>query len=88
MLIQIEANPSLSNRVVLRDYTCFGRCSEGPNLLVREIQTLEEGELEPSANDLYGVHGFYSDLDASRCARIVSEHCEQDRPIADWVDEY
>ena len=88
MLAQIKANPALATRVTVSDYACFGRCSDGPNMLVREVSPGASLKKEPDPTELSGVRGFYCDLDAKRCEKIVHEHCGSDQAVAVWVEEY
>ena len=75
-------------RVSVIDYTCFGRCSDGPNLLVRELPPEQASDAEPSIDDIDGVLGFYSDLDSTKLERIAAEHCVKGVPIEGEAEEY
>ena len=68
--------------------TCFGRCDDGPNMLVRELDEDEDGSLEPDFELLEGVRGLYLGMDRARVDRMLDEHCERGQPIEDWVESY
>lgn len=58
--------------------SCFGRCTQGPNVLVREIPT---GEARPALGTGFatlpgprGATALYNRVDAERAAHIVAEH--------------
>ena len=84
----VASNDALTGRVAVRDYTCFGRCGEGPNMLVREVVDAKQLHVEPSVRELDGVEGFYTDLDEARCKKIMEEHCAAGKPVGDWVEVY
>ena len=85
---RIAANPDLNGRAAAVDFTCFGRCDEGPNMLVREVPEGEDVEVEPDFGALDGVRGFYVGNDEGRVDRLVDEHMGQGKPIEEWVEEY
>jgi len=85
---RVESNPALAGRVFVANLTCFGRCDEGPNMLVRELDEGEDGELEPDFEKLEGVRGLYLGMDEARVDRMLDEHCTRGQPIAEWVESY
>jgi (2Fe-2S) ferredoxin len=85
---RVESDPALRERVEVCNLTCFGRCDDGPNMLVRELAEGEEGSLEPPIEKLEGVRGLYLGMDETRIDRMLDEHCGGDRPIAEWVETY
>lgn len=70
--------------------SCFGRCSQGPNVLVREL-------LPPPAGPTLGT-GFatvpgprgatalYNGVDADKAERIVAEHIVGGRIIRELIE--
>ena len=57
--------------------SCFGRCTQGPNVLVRELVTGEAPSLGTGFATLPGPRGvtaLYNRMDAARADRIVTEH--------------
>src|SRR5262245_61414476 len=82
---RIDAESHLSGRVFVQNLTCFGRCDDGPNLMVRPLGPSEDGELEPGIAEIEGVRGLYLGNDQQRIDRILDEHCTDGRAIEDWV---
>lgn len=85
---RVEADPALRGRVEVCNLTCFGRCDDGPNMLVRELAQDEEGSLEPPIERLEGVRGLYLGMNETKIDRMLDEHCGSDRAIAEWVETY
>jgi (2Fe-2S) ferredoxin len=85
---RLDAEPQLQGRVFVTNLTCFGRCDDGPNLLVRVLGADQDGEQEPSIEDIEGVRGLYLGNDVKRIDRILDEHCTMGQPIEDWVESY
>ncbi|MFV8756452.1 hypothetical protein ACNOYE_38380 [Nannocystaceae bacterium ST9] len=79
--------PALAG-VEVCNLTCFGRCDDGPNMLVRELAEGEEGSLEPPVEKLEGIRGLYLGMSEAKIDRMLDEHCVGDRPIAEWVETY
>lgn len=84
----IDADPELAGRVGVCNYTCFGRCEDGPNLFVHELDDEDERHEDPDDDVLEEQRGFYPSLDATKVRRILQEHCKTGSPIADLVDDY
>lgn len=70
--------------------SCFGRCSQGPNVLVREI--VEKSALPrlgtgfatvPGAR---GVTALYNGVDADKAERIVIEHILGGRIVREYIE--
>ena len=85
---RLAADADLRKRCVIVDYGCFGRCSEGPNMFVRELAKGEEAEREPDPDELEIQRGFYPSVDAAKVERVVREHCARGLPIAEWIEDY
>lgn len=88
MQARAQANPELSDRVFVTRLTCYGRCDEGPNMMVRELGADEEGEEEPDYSALDGQLGLYLGVDEALADRIVDEHCVSGTPIAGLAERY
>ena len=82
-LARIAGEPALAERLTVFDLTCFGRCDDGPNMMVRELPAGEDREIEPDHDDLQGVRGLYTGVDEGRLTRILDEHVLEDRPLDD-----
>ncbi len=85
---RLGSNPGLGARVEVCSLTCFGRCDDGPNILVRELAEREDGSVEPSIERLDGVAGLYLGMTAAKIDRVLDEHCGAERAIAEWVETY
>lgn len=85
---RISRREDLRGRVFVTNLTCFGRCDDGPNLLVRELREGEDGEREPDIEDIDGVRGLYLGNDLTRIERILNEHCATGQPMEDCVETY
>ncbi|PRP90880.1 hypothetical protein ENSA5_60800 [Enhygromyxa salina] len=85
---RIAASDSLRDRVTAINLTCFGRCDDGPNIMVRPLAEGEDGDCEPDIDAIEGVRGLYLGMDTERIDRVLREHCEGGQPIEDWVEEY
>jgi (2Fe-2S) ferredoxin len=64
------------DRAELMWQSCFGRCTQGPNVLVREI-VAEQPSLGTGFATLPGPRGvtaLYNRMDAARVERVVVQH--------------
>jgi len=85
---RVAIHERLHGRVDVCNLTCFGRCDEGPNLLVRELAEGEDGTIEPDFERLLGVRGLYLGVDVEKLDRVIDEHCDGGAPIAGLVQTY
>lgn len=77
--------PLDGNEAVLDQYSCFGRCKSGPNVLVREVRPGENNRmllLMPTASPGATLYHGVTPADARQ---ILEEHCKQGRPIAELM---
>ncbi|MDQ3364089.1 MAG: hypothetical protein M3680_01480 [Myxococcota bacterium] len=68
--------------------SCFGRCTQGPNVLVREIVTAEPA-LGSGLATLPGPRGLtalYNRVDAERAERIVAAHVVKGQIVREFVE--
>jgi (2Fe-2S) ferredoxin len=75
-------------RVELVWQSCFGRCTQGPNVLVRELvgelATLGTGfATPPSAR---GATALYNHVDPERIERIVAEHVVRGQIVREFIE--
>lgn len=75
-------------RVELVWQSCFGRCTQGPNVLVREILpelvTLGSGfATQPGPR---GATALYNRVDAARAARIVHQHVVEGHIVRELIE--
>ncbi|MEM6293166.1 MAG: (2Fe-2S) ferredoxin domain-containing protein [Myxococcota bacterium] len=85
---KIDADPELKGRVGVCNYTCFGRCEDGPNGFLHELANDDERYDDPDDDVLEEQRGFYPDLSPEKIERILAEHCKGGAPVEDLVDEY
>lgn len=83
IMSQRDSDPALAARVSCVDFTCFGFCDEGPNLLVREVEPSEDPWAEPKPGAFVGVRGLYVATDEAKLDRILDGHVRQGTPLAD-----
>jgi (2Fe-2S) ferredoxin len=71
------AEAGFADRCELGWQSCFGRCTQGPNCLVREMTAATEAPSRFLFATLPGPRGataLYNHLDAVKVAEVVSEH--------------
>ncbi len=69
--------------------SCFGRCSQGPNVLVREIVASRAPTLGTGFATAPGPRGataLYNKIDPEKAERIVEEHVVGGRIVRDLID--
>jgi (2Fe-2S) ferredoxin len=88
LVARIGKHERLSGRVEVVNLTCFGRCDEGPNMLVRELDDGEDGSVEPEFERMLGVRGLYLGMDVAKVDRVLDEHCDGGQPIDGWAKTY
>ena len=84
----IDRDPSLANRVALASYTCFGRCDDGPNLFVQELEPGEEADPDPDPDVFDQQRGFYPGMNEDRVQRVLDRHCRQGEIDDELIDDY
>jgi (2Fe-2S) ferredoxin len=71
----------LEDRAELGWQSCFGRCRQGPNVLVRPVMP-GEGRFLVALPPMGGPgSAFYSGISPSDALRIVDEHVVAGRPV-------
>jgi len=70
--------------------SCFGRCTQGPNVLVRELVDPAPGALVGGGlATLPGPRGataLYNRIDPGRTERIVVEHVNRGQIVRDFIE--
>lgn len=69
--------------------SCFGRCTQGPNVLVREILTNPAptiGSGFATAPGPRGTTALYNRVDATRAQRIVVQHVVGGQMVREYVE--
>jgi (2Fe-2S) ferredoxin len=85
----LEAH-QVRDRAELVWQSCFGRCTQGPNVLVREMAvaspapTLGTGFATPP--NPRGATALYNHIDPERVDRIVHEHVACGRVVREFVE--
>jgi (2Fe-2S) ferredoxin len=76
-------------RVELVWQSCFGRCTQGPNVLVREIVEDQQPSLGSGFATLPGPRGvtaLYNRMDAGRVERVVTQHVIGGQIVREFVE--
>jgi (2Fe-2S) ferredoxin len=70
--------------------SCFGRCTQGPNILVREILTTDRmpalGSGFATLPGPRGATALYNRMDTQRVAHVVAEHVMAGRIVREYVE--
>jgi len=69
--------------------SCFGRCTQGPNVLVREILTNAPptfGSGFATAPGPRGSTALYNRVDSGRVERIVTQHVGEGQIIREFIE--
>jgi (2Fe-2S) ferredoxin len=85
---RVSSDEQLRGRVDVAILTCFGRCDDGPNMLVRELADGEDGTIEPDFERLLGVRGLYLGMNPTKIDRMLDQHCGSGHPIDEWAQTY
>jgi (2Fe-2S) ferredoxin len=83
-----EAEPGLRAKVTVRNYTCFGRCDDGPNTFVVQLEPGDDPQRDPDFAVLESQRGFYPGMDEAKIVRVLEQHCGKDEVVEDLVDRY
>jgi (2Fe-2S) ferredoxin len=76
-------------RVELMWQSCFGRCTQGPNVLVRELVADQAPALGSGFATLPGPRGataLYNRMDAARVERVIIEHVNAGQIVRDFIE--
>ena len=76
----------LANRCELGWQSCFGRCTQGPNALVKEIRADEPVYAFAALAGPRGVTALYNRLDPLKVPRVVAEHLEGGVIVRDFIE--
>ncbi len=79
---------SVRPHVELAWQSCFGRCTQGPNVLVREILTAEPtlGSGFATLPGPRGTTALYNRIEPSRTERIVTQHVCEGQIIREFIE--
>jgi (2Fe-2S) ferredoxin len=69
--------------------SCFGRCTQGPNVLVREMLTEAPPALGSGFATLPGPRGataLYNRMDAGRIERVIVQHVIGGQIVRDFIE--
>jgi (2Fe-2S) ferredoxin len=77
-------------RVELVWQSCFGRCTQGPNVLVRELTAAESapalGTGFATAPGPRGATALYNRMERSKVERVVAQHVLGGQIVRDFVE--
>lgn len=70
--------------------SCFGRCTQGPNVLVREILTSPPSGLTSAGFATLpaprGTTALYNRVDATRVERVVVQHVVGGQIVREYIE--
>lgn len=69
--------------------SCFGRCTQGPNVLVRELVADQQPSLGTGFATLPGPRGvtaLYNRMDETRVERVVEQHVIGGQIVRDFIE--
>lgn len=85
----LEANGA-REQVELVWQSCFGRCTQGPNVLVREIVTPAPGALGGGGLATLpgprGLTALYNRMDAARVEPVVVQHVQGGQIVREFIE--
>jgi (2Fe-2S) ferredoxin len=84
----LEANGAQAHTELVWQ-SCFGRCTQGPNVLVREILTEPAPALGSGFATLPGPRGttaLYNRMDRQRVAKVVAEHVMRGQIVREYIE--
>jgi (2Fe-2S) ferredoxin len=82
----VQALGPLAGQVELGWQSCFGRCTQGPNVLVQELAPERPGErqflLATMPRGRAGRSALYNGVAEPDVADIVEQHIQRDQPVS------
>ncbi len=70
--------------------SCFGRCTQGPNVLVRELVAAEPGAVIgmglATLPGPRGVTALYNRMTEARCEPVVVQHIQGGQIVRDFIE--
>jgi (2Fe-2S) ferredoxin len=80
----------LTGEVDLGWQSCFGRCTQGPNVLVQELSAPRQGErqflLATMPRGRAGRSALYNRVTPADVEEIVVQHVQGDRPVSRLIE--
>jgi (2Fe-2S) ferredoxin len=81
---------ALEEQVCLGWQSCFGRCTQGPNVLVQELTAPRPGErqflLATMPLGRGGRSALYNGVGAADVEDIIEDHIMRDRPVSRLIE--
>ena len=76
------------DRVELVWQSCFGRCTQGPNVLVRELgaEAVQIGTGFATAPGPRGATALYNRMDRSKVERVVVQHVTSGQIVREFIE--
>jgi (2Fe-2S) ferredoxin len=82
----LQALGPLAGQVELSWQSCFGRCTQGPNVLVQELARPQPGErqflLATMPRGRAGRSALYNGVSVLDVTDIVEQHIQRDQPVS------
>lgn len=82
----VRAVGPLGGQVELNWQSCFGRCTQGPNVLVQEVAAPRPGErqflLATMPRGRAGRSALYNGVTPADVEEIVEQHIQRDQPVS------
>lgn len=69
--------------------SCFGRCTQGPNVLVREIDATARPQIGTGFATAPGPRGataLYNHIDRAKALRVVAQHVAQGQIVREFIE--
>lgn len=89
-LVHQLARRGLTGEVDLGWQSCFGRCTQGPNVLVQELAAPRPGErqflLATMPRGRAGRSALYNRVTPADVEEIVVQHLQGDRPVSRLIE--
>lgn len=80
------SSEGLSDQVEMDWQSCFGRCSQGPNVLVREVKPVEPAFALATMPGQRGLTALYHHVTLGDIPTIVREHIRFRRIVRDLAN--
>ena len=89
-LVEVLARRGLTEEVDLGWQSCFGRCTQGPNVLVQELAAPRPGErqftLATMPRGRAGRSALYNHVTVADVEEIIVQHLQRDRPVSRLIE--
>jgi (2Fe-2S) ferredoxin len=80
---EVPRCPLDGNEAVVEQYSCFGRCQRGPNVLVREVRPGENSRMLMLMPTASAGATLYFGVRPDEARKILEEHCRRGQPLVE-----